>query len=168
MELSNKKSDTLCCLSRRSQPPLALAVPLARLASQVGGGPALYGSCTQTSESPALRKMIQKPPVKEDPLPRFPRPLGVLTRPHWTPEPDEKRFLVGLPITLVVIQILWKRGWGDPLGGYSSPASFAFWSAAYVIRFRQRLKDRGELKRVIIAPAVFVALLQGFDFYARW
>src|ERR1035441_4818971 len=32
-----------CCLtSRRSQPPLALAVPLSRFTSQVGGGSAFY------------------------------------------------------------------------------------------------------------------------------
>jgi hypothetical protein len=113
-------------------------------------------------------KMMQKPPVKEGWLPSFLRLLGVLSRPLWTPEADEKRFLVGLPITLVFILILWKQGMGDPLGGYSIPASFALWCAAYVIRFRQRLKDRGELKRVTIAPVVFAALLLGFDFYARW
>jgi hypothetical protein len=113
-------------------------------------------------------KTIQKPPVKEGRLPGFVRLLGILSHPLWTPEPDEKRFLVGLPITLVLILILWKQGFGDPLGGYPIPASFALWCAAYVIRFRQRLKDRGELKRVIIAPATFVALLLGFDFYARW
>ena len=127
-----------------------------------------FGSCTRTSESHVLMKMIQKPPAKEGPLPRFLRLLGVLSRPLWTPEPDEKRFLVGLPITLVLILILWKQGLGGPLGGYSIPASFALWCAAYVLRFRQRLKDRGELKRVIIAPALFVALLLGFDVYARW
>jgi hypothetical protein len=104
-------------------------------------------------------KMIQKPPIKEGPLPRFLQFLGVLSRPLWTPEPDEKRFLAGLPIALVLILFLWKQGLGDPLGGYSVPASFALWCAAYVIRFRQRLKDRGELKRVIIAPAIFVVLL---------
>jgi hypothetical protein len=113
-------------------------------------------------------KMIQKPPAREGPLPRLLWFLGVLSRPLWAPEPDEKRFLVGLPITLVLILVLWKRGLGDPLGGYSIPASFALWCAAYVIRFRQRLKHRGETKRVIIAPAVFVALLLGFHFYAWW
>jgi hypothetical protein len=112
-------------------------------------------------------KMIQKPLAGEGSLPRFLRLLGVLSRPLWAPEPDEKRFLVGHPMTLVLILILWKQGVRDPLGGYSVPASLALWCAAYVIRFRQRLKDRGELKRVIIAPAVFVALLLGFDFYAR-
>ena len=31
-----------CLTSRRSQPPLALSVPLSRFASQVGGGSAFY------------------------------------------------------------------------------------------------------------------------------
>ena len=127
-----------------------------------------FGNSTRTTESHVHMMMNQKPPARKGSLPRFLRLLGVLSRPLWTPEPDEKRFLVGLPITLVLILTLWKQGLGDPLGGYSIPASFALWGAAYVIRFRQRLKNRGELKRVIIAPALFVGLLLGFDFYARW
>jgi hypothetical protein len=112
-------------------------------------------------------KMMQKP-AREGPLRRFIRLLGVLSLPLWAPGPNEKRFLVGLPITLVLLLILWKPSLEDRLGGYSVPASFALWCAAYVIGFRRRLKDRGELKQVIIAPAVFVALLLGFNLYARW
>src|ERR1017187_858543 len=33
---------TMCLTSRRSQPPLALAVPLSRFTSRVGGGSAFY------------------------------------------------------------------------------------------------------------------------------
>ncbi len=113
-------------------------------------------------------KSIQKTPVKEGRRSGFVPLLGFFLHPLWAPNPDEKRFLVGLPITLVLILILWKQGLGDPLGGYSIPVSFTLWSAAYVLRFRQRLKDRGELKRAIIAPSVFVALLLGFNLYARW
>jgi hypothetical protein len=89
----------------------------------------------------------------------------LLLRPLWTPEPDEKRFLIGLPITLFLILFLWKQGIPGPLGGYSIPAAFALWCAAYVLRFRQRLRNRGELKRAIIAPAVFIALHLGVSFY---
>jgi hypothetical protein len=110
----------------------------------------------------------QEPPARKGLLSHFLRFLGVLSRPLWAPEPDEKRFLVGLPITLVLILFLWKQGLEVPLGGFSVPASFAFWCAAYVIKFWQRLKDRGELKRVIIAPGMFVALLLGVDLFARW
>jgi hypothetical protein len=39
----SKDEVTPCCLtSRRSQPPLALAVPLSRFTSRVGGGSAFY------------------------------------------------------------------------------------------------------------------------------
>jgi hypothetical protein len=101
----------------------------------------------------------QEPSMREGRLRFFLRLLRIPLHPVWTPEPDEKRFLAVIPMTLVLILFLWKQGLGDPLGGYSIPASFALWCAAYVIRFRQRLKDRGELKRVIIAPAIFIALL---------
>ena len=76
----------------------------------------------------------------------------------WTPEPDEKRFLAGLPIAMLLIPFLWKHG-THPLGAYLGPAIIILWSLAYVTRFGRRLKERGELKRVIIAPALFVALL---------
>jgi hypothetical protein len=112
-------------------------------------------------------KTIQKLPVKEGRLLLLNRIFShpILT---WTPQADEKRFLVGLPITLVLILILWKQGIGGSLGWYPFPVSYVLWFAAYAIRFRQRLKDRGELESVIIAMAVFVTLLLGFDFYARW
>ena len=113
-------------------------------------------------------KTIQNTSLKEGRLLGFVRLLSFLSHPLWTPKPDEKRFLVGLPATLILILILWKQGLGDALGGYSIPAIFALWCAAYVCRFRQRLKDRGELKRFIIFQAAYVALLLGIIFYARW
>ena len=87
--------------------------------------------------------------------------LRALSHPIWTPEADERRFLVGLPVTLILILFLWKRGLLGSLGPYPILASFAFWCIAYSIRFWKRLKNRGELKRALIAPAVFVALLLG-------
>jgi len=102
--------------------------------------------------------------MRERRLPFFLRLLRVLSHPLWTPELDEKRFLIGLPVTLFLILFLWKQGI-DPLGGYSISASFTLWCSAYVIKFRQRLMDRGELKRAIIAPAVFLGLLLCIKLY---
>lgn len=93
------------------------------------------------------------------------RLLGALAHPLWSPAVDEKRFLTGLPVTLILILVIWKFLQFDPLGGHSVEASFALWSAAYVLRFRQRLKERGELTRVIIAVALFVALLLALRLY---
>lgn len=101
----------------------------------------------------------------EERRPFYLRLQSLLLHSFWTPEPDEKRFLAGLPITLVLILLLWKQGLGDPLGGFSVPASFTLWCAAYMIRFRERLKSRGELKRVIVVPAIFVALLLSVKLY---
>jgi hypothetical protein len=109
-------------------------------------------------------KSSNEPPMREGRPPFFLRCLRRLSQPLWTPEPDEKRFLAGLPVTLLLILFLWKQNGADPLGGYAIPASFALWCAAYVIKFRQRLQARGELKRAIIAPAVFAALLLGVKF----
>lgn len=110
-------------------------------------------------------KTNKMPSTREHRLPLVLRLLGMLSHPLWTPGPAEKRFLAGLPITLFLILFLWKQGIPGPLGGYSMTASFALWCSAYVILFRQRLKDRGELKLAIIAPAVFIALLLGASFY---
>jgi hypothetical protein len=110
-------------------------------------------------------KTNEEPPMREGRLRFILRLLRLPLHPVWTPEPDEKRFLAGISITLVLILFLWKQGVGDPLGGYSIPASFALWCAAYVSRFWQRLKNRGELKRVIIVPAVFVVLLLCVELY---
>jgi hypothetical protein len=41
----------------------------------------------------------------------------------------------------------------------------ALWCVAYVIKFWKRLRNRGELKRAIIAPALFFALLLGVTLY---
>ena len=105
------------------------------------------------------------PSMREGRLPFVPRLLGLLSHPLWTPGPNEKRFLAGLPITLLIILFLWKQGMPGPLGAYSIPASFALWCSAYVILFRQRLKERGELKRAILAPAAFLAFLLGVSAY---
>ena len=88
----------------------------------------------------------------------------LLSHSLWAPEPDEKRFLAGLPIAVFLVPFLWKHGI-HPLGAYLGPAIFFLWCLAYVIKFGRRLKERGELKRVIIAPAVFLALLLSVNFY---
>ena len=94
----------------------------------------------------------------------FLRLLGFLLHSFWTPERDEKRFLAGLPIAMFLILFLWKHGM-HPLGVYLVPATFGLWSLAYVIKFRLRLKERGELKRVIVAPTVFFVLLLCISLY---
>ena len=85
--------------------------------------------------------------------------------PIWTPEADERRFLVGLPVTLILILFLWKRGLLGSLGPYPILASFAFWCITYSIRFWKRLQNRGDLKRVILASAAFFALLLSVTLY---
>jgi hypothetical protein len=90
--------------------------------------------------------------------------LRLLSHSLWTPEPDEKRFLAGLPIAMFLVPLLWKIGI-HPLGAYLGPAIFFLWCLVYVIKFGRRLKKRGELKRVIFAPAVFVALVLSVSFY---
>ena len=101
--------------------------------------------------------------------PFFVRFLRLFLRPLWTPEADEKRFLKWQMIGLVLILCLWRQGI-DPLGmgGNVVLANFGLWSVAYVVRFRQRLKDRGELKRVIFAVAVFGGLLLGEQCWALY
>lgn len=104
-------------------------------------------------------------PASPSPRPLLLRVMGVLSHSLWSPAADENRFLAGLPITLGLILVMWKRLQFDPLGGYSVEASFAFWGAAYALRFRRRLKERGELARVIVATALFLALLLALRLY---
>ena len=108
----------------------------------------------KTNEEPRTRKQIG--------LRWF---AGGLLHPIFSPEADERRFLAGLPIALVVVLVLWGRGWFQFLGVNPVLVVFTVWCTAYVIRFWGRLKNRGELKRAIIAPAVFVGLLVGVSFY---
>ena len=110
-------------------------------------------------------KTNEEPRMREGGLRFFDWFLRALSHPIWTPEADEWRFLAGLPITMYVIIFLWGRGWLQSLGPNPVLVIFALWCIAYVIKFRKRLKNRGELKRAIIAPAVFVALLLGVSLY---
>jgi hypothetical protein len=91
--------------------------------------------------------------------------LRTLSHPIFTPEEDERRFLSGLPIAMFVIIFLWRTAWFQSLGPNQVLVVSALWCSAYLIKFRKRLKHRGELKRAIIAPAVFVALLLGVSLY---
>jgi hypothetical protein len=91
--------------------------------------------------------------------------LRALSHPLFTPEADERRFLAGLPIAMIVTLVLWKRVWLQSLGPNPVLVILALWCMAYLIEFRKRLKHRGELKRALIAPAVFVVLLLGMRWY---
>jgi hypothetical protein len=102
--------------------------------------------------------------IREARQPFFLRLQAILLHSFWTPERDEKHFLAGLPITMFLIPLLWKQGI-HPLGSYLVPTVFAIWCMAYAMKFRRRLAERGELKRCIIAPSVFVALILSVSFY---
>ena len=84
----------------------------------------------------------------------------------WAPEPDEQRFLCGVPITLLAILLLWKHG--VPLTGsqgrYDFPVGYGVWWILYLLKFGKRLRHRGELGRTIVLPGLFVALLIGATF----
>jgi len=107
---------------------------------------------------------IKSSPAGEGRQPQLFRLYRLLLHSFWTPERDEKRFLAGLPIAMFLIPFLWKHG-VHPLGAYVGPTILFLWCLAYVLKFGRRLKERGELKRVIIAPAVFVALLLSVRFF---
>ena len=77
----------------------------------------------------------------------------------WAPEADEKRFLAGMPIVMFLIILLWGRGLLPFIGFYRFLAIFAVWWIAYTVKFGKRLRNRGELKRTIIIPALFFAFL---------
>jgi hypothetical protein len=85
----------------------------------------------------------------------------------WAPEPDEQRFLRGVPITLLAILLLWKNGL--PLTGrqgrYDIPVAFAVWWILYLLKFGKRLQRRGELGRTIVLPGIFLALAFALLFY---
>ncbi len=87
-----------------------------------------------------------------------------LSRGVWTPDADETRFLAGLPIALFILVFLRADERFQPLGPNLILAVFALWCMAYVLKFRKRLKRRSELKRAILAPAVFVGLLLSLRF----
>lgn len=91
--------------------------------------------------------------------------LRVLSHPLFTPEADEKRFLAGLPVAMLIAILLMRKGWFEPLGPKAVLVLLAVWLLAYVTRFWGRLRDRGELKRAILAPAICVALLLAVRFY---
>ena len=107
----------------------------------------------------------EEPRKRESGLRFFGWFLRALSCPIWTPEADEREFLVGLPIAIFFIIPLWGRGWFQSLGPNPVLVISVLWGMAYLIKFWKRLKNRGELKRAIIAPAVFVALLLGVSLY---
>ncbi|MCX6928151.1 MAG: hypothetical protein NT154_33815, partial [Verrucomicrobia bacterium] len=83
----------------------------------------------------------------------------------WSPEADEWRFFAGLPIVILLIVLVCGRGLLGFMGPYPVLASFALWCVAYMAKFRKRLEDRGELRRVMIASAAFFAMLLGVILY---
>ena len=86
------------------------------------------------------------------------------SHPLWTvftPEADERRFVAGMPIVMFLILLLWGSGHLLFIGFYWFLAIFAAWWVAYLVKFGKCLRNRGELKRAIIAPAAFFALLVG-------
>lgn len=79
----------------------------------------------------------------------------------WAPETDERRFLAGIPITLLAILALWTNGIGTIGGRYTIPAAGGLWWILYLLKFGKRLQRRGELGRTILLPGIFIVLLLG-------
>jgi hypothetical protein len=123
------------------------------------------GGDTATRRGNMLMKTNEEPRMRAGGLRFVGWLLRAFAHPIFTPEADERRFLAGLPIALFVIIFPMGRGWLQFLGPYPGLVIFALWWTAYLIKFRTRLKSRGELKRAIIAPGVFVALLLGVGWY---
>jgi hypothetical protein len=80
----------------------------------------------------------------------------------WAPEADERRFLLGIPVTWGIL-LTWKNLTGD-FWRYDIPGVLAVWWILYLVKFGQRLRHRGELGRTIVLPGLFVALLIGATF----
>lgn len=91
------------------------------------------------------------------------RSMRALVHPVWTPEADERRFLVGLPIVTFLIIFLWGRGFLGFMGPNPMLANFGIWGLAYLVKYRKRLQNRGEFRRVIFAWAAFLALMLGLS-----
>jgi hypothetical protein len=66
----------------------------------------------------------------------------------WTPEKDEKRFLCVLNLLMFLF-----------MGPCPPLTVLAVGWIVYLVRFWKRLRDRGDLKFVLIAPAAYFALL---------
>ena len=110
-------------------------------------------------------RSIQEPRMRESGFRFFGWFLRAFSHPLFTPEADEKRFLAGLPIAMIVTVVLWKRVWFLSLIPNPVMVLFALWCTAYLVTFRKRLKHRSELTRAILAPAIFVALLLAVSWY---
>jgi hypothetical protein len=89
----------------------------------------------------------------------FGRCLSALTRPVWTPEADERRFLSDLAIVLFLVIPMWGKGWIPFLGANPVLIIAAGAWIVYLVIFWKRLRYRGELGRVLIVPAAYLALL---------
>lgn len=107
--------------------------------------------------------MSQDPETRPQSL--FLRFLHTLSSPILRPEPDEKRFLVGLAVVQALIIYLWGKGLFGFLGAYPIVANVAFWSIAYILKFRKRLQARRELGRVILLSLAFTAFLLSIVLY---
>lgn len=77
----------------------------------------------------------------------------------WTPEKDEKRFLFLLGILMYAVMPLWGKGLLKVMGPCPPLTVLAVGWIVYLVRFWTRLRDRGELKFVLIAPTAYFALL---------
>lgn len=87
--------------------------------------------------------------------------LRVFTRPVWTPEADESRYLNTLVVATFLILPLWGRGYVNFMG--PNPVlviNVAAW-LVYLTVYGKRLRRRGELGRMILGPTVFFGLLLG-------
>jgi hypothetical protein len=82
------------------------------------------------------------------------------------PEADERGFLAGLVMDMVLIIPMLGKGQLKYLGTNPLPTTLAVGWIAYMVLFGRRLRNRGELKTVLIASAAFFALLLGLGIAA--
>jgi hypothetical protein len=123
-----------------------------------------FFDCLRRSEYPDMNTNATLS-MKEDKSGFLVRSMRALVRPIWTPEADESRFLLGINIIMFLIMPLWGKGILTFMGTNPVLVTFAVGWIVYLILFWKRLRHRGELGRVIVAPAVFIALLLGVSFY---
>lgn len=90
--------------------------------------------------------------------------LHAFTRPVWTPEADESRYLNTIAVATFLILPLWGKGYFSFMGANPVLTLNVVGWVVYLAVYGKRLRLRGELGRMILGPALFFWLL----FSVRW
>jgi hypothetical protein len=89
------------------------------------------------------------------------RCLQALNRSLWSPEADEMRYVSVFAMVTFLILPLWGHGHLKFMGHNPVMAAQVLGWILYLLLFGKRLQRRGELGRLILAPALFFAMLVG-------